>query len=255
MRRWIVLVGLAGCMTSGEGEKLRADLKALEQRVESSDRDLSKATADAKEQVQKLREVMEQATRLLERNSADAGLQISRTQTDLAALQGRVDELSHQIEEIRRQLSQARAADGRPIGAALPTDAEGLWNEGSRLLQSDRFDDARRYLRAFVESFPGDKRAAQAQLMLGESYYRQDKFAAAIGEYQKVIDRHPRSPLLEDAMYRIGLSFFELKYCSDARTFLSEVLKRYPRSRNAAAIRSKLSDIERNQRNRKVCSS
>jgi tol-pal system protein YbgF len=245
---------LAGaCMTTGEGEKLKADIKALEQRVETGDRDLAKATADAKEQVVKLREMTEQATKLLERNTADAGLQISRTQTDLTALQGRVDEISHHLEQIQRSLAQARTADNRPVAQALPTDAETLWSEGNRQLNANAFDDARRMLRSFVENYPNDKRASQALYLLGDSYYRQEKFAAAIGEYQKVIDRYTRSPQVEDAMYKIGLAFLELKYCSDARTFLSEVLKRYPRSKHERAVKSKLGEIERGSRNKRVC--
>ncbi len=251
----LLTAACAACATSGDLERVRADMKALEQRVESGDRDLAKASADAKEQLHKLREATEQATRLLERNTADAGLQITRTQTDLAALQGRVDEISHQLEEIQRQLATARTIDNRPVAQALPADPDSLFAEGQRAIEAGRFDDARKMLRSFTETYAKDRRAADAQYLLGESYARQGKHAPAIGEYQKVIDRYARSPVLEDAMFKIGLSFLELKYCGDARTFLSETLKRYPHGKHERAIRAKLQEVERNARNKRFCAS
>ena len=58
---------LPACVTSGEGEKMNAGIAELRKRLD----DIDKRDADYKEQVARLRKVLDQATALLTRNSAD----------------------------------------------------------------------------------------------------------------------------------------------------------------------------------------
>src|SRR5438128_2563254 len=88
---------LGGCWaftSKDEGEKLRAELRQLQSRVD----ELDQRDAMAKEQVAKLKSVLEQATSLVTRNSADVGLGVQKLQQDLAMLTGKVDEMSHGLE-------------------------------------------------------------------------------------------------------------------------------------------------------------
>jgi tol-pal system protein YbgF len=137
---------------------------------------------------------------------------------------------------------------------AGPPDKDALFEQGKAKLAAGEHEEARRLLRQFITQYPQDPRAAQAQLMHGDSYFQQKKYAAAIGEFQKVIDNHPRSPTIEEAMYKIGESFLALHYCTDAKTFLGETIKRYPRTTHAVAIQRSLGEIQKNSKNRKVCS-
>src|SRR5207249_7635233 len=123
---------------------------------------------------------------------------------------------------------------------STPSDKEALFAAARDKFQTGDQEEAWRLLRQFITQFPSDPRAAQAQLLHGDSYFAQKKYAAAIGEFQKVVDNYPRSPVVEEAMYKIGLAFLELHYCTDAKTFLGETLKRYPRTQYAAAIRKSL---------------
>jgi TolA-binding protein len=69
-----------------------------------------------------------------------------------------------------------------------------------------------------------------------------------------VLDSFPKSTSAQEAMFRIGISFLELRYCTDAKTFLGETLKRYPKTTRAREIRDALATIQKNAKNRKVCS-
>ena len=51
-----------------------------------------------------------------------------------------------------------------------------------------------------------------------------------------MVDNYPKSQQVEDALYKIGLAFYELHYCTDARTFLAETQKRFPKTHYAASI-------------------
>ena len=75
------------CVTSGEGEKMNAEIAALRKRLD----DIDKRDAEYKEQVARLRKVLDQATALLTRNSADVGAKVAKSEADIAALQGRIE--------------------------------------------------------------------------------------------------------------------------------------------------------------------
>ena len=258
---------LPGCMSRFDGEQLRKDVTQLQTRlevIEKRDVDLTQATHDAKEQVARLKGIMEEATRLVTRNSADVGLQVQKLQQDLAVLLGKVDEISHNMDVMQKDYQAWRAqADVKleALGSRGGTssggagDKESIFTQAQQKLGAGDHEEARRLLRQFLTQFPQDARAPQAQLLHGDSYFQQKKYAAAIGEFQKVIDGYPKSPAVEEAMFKIGQSFLELRYCTDAKTFLGETLKRYPRTRFAATIHKSLQEIQRNARNRKVCSS
>src|SRR5690349_3575838 len=59
----------SGCVTTKEGEKMQADIAGLRARLDEID----KRDKEYKEQVVRLRKVLDEATRLLTRNSADVG--------------------------------------------------------------------------------------------------------------------------------------------------------------------------------------
>ena len=261
------LLAVSACYSKYEGEMMRKDVDSLKSTVhsmEQRDADLTKMTAEAKEQVDKLKQIMEEATKLVTRNSADFGLRVDKMQQDLSMLMGRVDEISHNLEALTKDYQSWRAqadvkleAAGKggaaSVAAGGAADKDTLLQQGKDKLAAGDHEEARRLFRQYITQFPQDPRAAQAQLFHGESYFVQKKYAAAIGEFQKVIDNYPRSPAVEEAMYKIGLAFLELHYCTDAKTFLGETLKRYPKTQYAAAIRKSLGDIQKNARNRRLC--
>src|SRR6187551_775501 len=92
------------CMTTGEGEKMRADIGALRTKLD----EIEKRDKEYKEQVVRLRTVLDQATKLLTRNSADVGAKAAKAEQDIAVLQGRIEEMAHSIELANRQATDDR---------------------------------------------------------------------------------------------------------------------------------------------------
>ena len=75
---------------------------------------------------------------------------------------------------------------------------------------------------------------------MGEIYYREKWYAEAIMEYQKVIEDYPDGNKVPAALYKQGLSFYNLEDETNARFFLQEVINKYPTSNEAKAAREKL---------------
>src|SRR5450755_1297278 len=94
----------SGCVTTTEGQKMQSDIDALRTRLDEID----KRDREYKEQVIRLRKVLDQATALLTRNSADVGAKAAKAEQDIQAIQGRIEEISHNVEQAERQATDER---------------------------------------------------------------------------------------------------------------------------------------------------
>src|SRR4029078_13470898 len=116
------------------------------------------------------------------------------------------------------------------VAPNTPEDKDSLWREAQNRVNAGQRDDARRFLRAYVQRFPQDPRAADAIVLTGKTYADESKHTQAAAESQKLLDAYPKAPQVPEAMYQLGPSFVELKFCGDARAILQDLAKRYPRS-------------------------
>jgi TolA-binding protein len=256
-----VLVIGAGCVTSGQGDVMRKDISQLRQRIEHMER----RGAEAEEQMTRLRTVLDEATSLLNRNNADAGQRLQRTEMELGALQGKLEEARHMLEQLQKSqtdeaarlasLEQGQAKIADRVAPVMAEDKETLWKQAQERMAGGMREDARRFWRGFVQRFPQDPRAPQAYLEIGRSYSLEGKHTPAVAEFQKVLKDYPRSPEVPEAMWQVADSFLGLKFCSDARAFLNDLIRRYPRSRRVADAKARVREIQKMSRDKGACSS
>src|SRR5215831_11575888 len=95
----LATMGGPACVTTKEGDKMRSDIADLRQRLD----DIDKRDKEYKEQVVRLKKVLDEATSLLTRNSADVGAKAQKAEQDIAAIQGRLEEMTHASEVAARQ--------------------------------------------------------------------------------------------------------------------------------------------------------
>lgn len=253
---------LAGCMTSGQGKLLRADVDALTERMSAMER----RDKEINEQVARLKSVLDEATALLGRNSADLGTKVDRNGNDIAALTGRLEEAQHLAGDLQKQIAehqvrlaameqaqqeQQKAAER----SAIPTDKETLWKEANARFAGGQRDDARRFFRSFLQRFADDPRAAQAQLQVGISFAQELKHASALIEFSAVVNRFPKAPEAAEAMWQLGMSDIALKFCTDAKAILQDLAKRYPKSPRAEQAKDRLRDLTKMSKDKLLCTS
>jgi tol-pal system protein YbgF len=257
-----VLVFLTGaCVTSGEGDKMKADIDRLRERVEAMDR----RDAEINEQVARLRKVLDEATHLLQRNSADLGTKVAQNETTLANLTGQLEEAKHLAEELQKRVNEMQSRLGGveqtqgkiidKVAPTIPEDKETLWRDAQARLNGGQREDARRFFRSFIQRFPQDARAPQAQIFLGQSFALEGKHTQAATEFQKVLDSYGKSAEVPEAMWLLAQSFVELKFCSDARVILQDLERRYPRSGRVKDAKVKLRELQRIGRDKRHCTS
>ncbi len=247
------LAAAPACVTTSEGEKMQADITALRARLDEID----KRDKEYKEQVVRLRKVLDEATALLTRNSADVGAKAAKAEQDIAALQGRIEELAHGVEQQNRQMTDAENRTDTRLAAleqtqtkivdrvapSLPDDKEQLWTQAGQRLASGQRDDGRRFYRVFIQRFPQDPRAPQAYMAIGMSFVQEGKYPNAAAEFQKVLTVYGNSREVPEAMWQLASAFVQLHFCTDARALLTDLIKRYPKSPRTAEAKGELKSI------------
>ncbi len=255
----LAAVVFSGClMTTGDGDKIREDIHGLSKRMESLE-------VNTNEQVARLKKILDEATALLERNSADLGSKVAHNETDIAAISGKIEEAKYLLDQLQKRLavveqSQQKTSQEQQklidrVAPSMPEDKEALWKEAQSRLASGMREDARRFLRGFIQRFPADPRASQAQLQVGQSFAQELKYGLAVAEYLAVLSRFSRSPEVPEAMWSLGQAYVAMKYCTDAKAIYMDLAKRYPTSPRAAQVKERLREIQKIAHNKDLCTS
>ncbi len=201
--------------------------------------------------------------RLIEQQS-EMFLSMQRLQQEMRAIRGDLEVQEHTLGTIKhRQQEIYRDLDNR-IGklesAATDASAEtvpglddGLEQDSPAGMEEQQlYQQAFEHLRkleypqaisgfsGYLKIYPEGRYAAKAQYWLGEIRYVRGAYKQAVAEYRKLIERHPDSAKVPEAMLKIGLSYRELGKPGTARKQLSALVARYPDSPEAAEARKYL---------------
>ncbi len=261
--RWglLLLLPLAllagGCFaTKAEGEALRRDVEQLKA-------ELAKKTDKAEKERIKLQKVMEQATNLLTRNSADVGAQVERIQDRQDKLSGEVEEAARVLQELQKIVSELKgrvevklddaAISQAPAEPSLPTDKNELFKLAEAKLAAGAHKEARSVLTQWLKLFPKDKLVPSAHLLYGNSYYAEENFAPAIVKYKPILEQYKKSAAYPEALFQTGMSFYQLKFCTDADLWLKQFLTKYKRHAQAAKATKVRGLIKKFSRNKDYC--
>ena len=179
--------------------------------------------------------------------------QVSALERSDADVLGRVEELEHNsgsTADRQRQLYADLDARIRELEAAAEaSSARGVLDGGSlspgqlpvpggsdrdnyqaafELLKQQRYEPAAMAFEQFLVSYPDSELADNAQYWLAESHYVTQLFAKALGEFEVVITKFPRSRKVPDALLKMGYCNYELEEWAAAREALERVQAEYP---------------------------
>ncbi len=240
---------------------MRADIRNLKQRLD----DLDRRNVEAKGQTDRLRQVLDQATDLLTRNSADVGAKVQRNEQDIAMATGKVEEAKSLIAELQKKLgdtegrlssletTQQKIIDR--VAPSMPEDKESLWKEAlARQAQGNR-DDARRFLGSFIKRFPDDPRVPQARILMGQALMQDGKYTEAATQFSTIIEKFGKAPEVPEAMWNLGEAFAALKFCKDSQAVFDDLARRYPKSLRVNDAKKRVRDLQKILKDKKLCTS
>ena len=239
-----LVVPASGClMTTSDGEKLRDETN---DRITQLETQSKQDRAELENKLKELQNVLDQATEVLKRGSADVGAQVEQLRDQMNEASGQLAELQHRLDVVDQQLTAQRteldtkiASMGSGGGAAarpavdpsqIPADKSAHFAAAYSAYQGADYDKARALWREYITRYPNDPKAGEAQYWIGASYTQQNKPATALGEYRKVISDYSKSSAVNVALYGMADAFYRLHACTDAKSAVSALIKRKPES-------------------------
>jgi tol-pal system protein YbgF len=128
-------------------------------------------------------------------------------------------------------------AERRPPSPA----AQALYDQGYTLFHQGRFIDAESAFRRFLQEYPDNDHADNAQYWIGEARYSRDDFRGALAAFRETVEHHPHGNKVPDALLKAGQCLEKLGDREGARASYREVARRFPDSAAAAVAEDRLS--------------
>jgi TolA-binding protein len=240
------------CATKSEFNELAQKNAVLEKAVEQQ-----RADAEAlRGELEATRTRLENALRA----SADATSDVLSERTRLAALGGRMDEVTRDVEELKKEvqatrtevdtrldeLKRAQEAQGnKPPPVAIPSD------KGAHLAAIEQAHAAKDWTltrtlgREFVNRYPADDKADDVVFLIGDADLRDGRPSSALGEFNRLLKQYPRSNVLDRTLYGMGDAYLALRDCANAKLAFQAVESRYGKQPIGQEARGKLALINR----------
>jgi tol-pal system protein YbgF len=225
-------------------------LKALNGRLDTADQFAQKRFADQELLIKKLVDGLS----TINERSQD-------TDTRLRKLADEVEALRSTLTSLPSLLSSATPPPPTETGAldpnALPTAPPApvpstIGLSPARMLDTAKSDyfsgsyaSAVTGFEALLRTFPASEAAAEAQFMLGLTFFQQKRYADAVNAYDATIQKYPRSTFVPEAYYQRGKAQESLGQLDAARGSYEQLVKTYPDTTSAGLAKMAMDRMAR----------
>jgi tol-pal system protein YbgF len=195
--------------------------------------------------------------------------QIESLKQEVAKLKGDLEVANHNVEAtLQRQKDLYGDADTRlrklesvtsPVSAEAPaptptvpvvvvpaknTQEYQLLELANGLSKESKHKDAFNAYDKFLKDYPNSALAAEAAFGLGYSQYALKNYKSSIATQQKVLDLHPESPKVPDAMLNMANSQIQLGLVPDAKKTLRDLITKFPNADVTPTAQKRLKALE-----------
>jgi len=145
-------------------------------------------------------------------------------------------------------LGQVAGAKGAGQTAMAPADSGALpsgspqeqYNYAFGLLRQAKYDAAEQALRSFVQRYPNDGLAGNAQFWLGETYYVRKDYGNAAAVFAEGYQKYSKSGKAADTLMKLGMSLGQLGRKPDACGAFARLDRDFPSA--SAEVKTRASD-------------
>ncbi|HWE75060.1 MAG TPA: tol-pal system protein YbgF [Stellaceae bacterium] len=114
-------------------------------------------------------------------------------------------------------------------GGALPSgNAQDQYNYAMGLLTQANYPAAEQAMRAFVQKYPKDPLAGNAQYWLGETFYVRKDYGNAATAFAQGYEKYPKGPKAADDLLKLGMSLTALNQKADACRSFARLAHDFP---------------------------
>ena len=252
------LLAAAGCVSNSDFERSQDQVAELQQELSNV-----KRTTSSKEEVQGVNARIAEQTETLLRSYATLVAKVAEIDERIQYTQGSIEQAGYRMDQLAQQLAQARqeiqqlqgrlAASGVapgaesageinvPAPAGTVTNPTEIYQAAYRDYQRGNFDLAIEGFREFLSAAPsGSDLEDNAAYWIGESLFSQKKYREAIGQFDSVVSRYPKSDKVPGSLLKKGYSYISIGENAQGVVQLQYVVHEHPRSHEATLARQKL---------------
>ena len=229
---------------------------------------LTQDITDIKSQIWRIQKDQAEQTKAIEQlgNTAESGENANKTQADIQAtleeINGNINILFERVRDLNDKMTVllGKIANlggpgklpetGGPASqpaATGPTKASGspeiVFSSAYTNYLQGHYDVAAIGFKEFATNYPDSDKVDNALYWLGLCYYEQEKYRDAISQFEKVINDYPDSDVLPAAMLRKGLSLLASNSIGVGVVELQDLIKKFPLSQEARIARKKLDEL------------
>lgn len=263
----------AGCVSTEDFEAAQRQISELQEELANI-----KRTVSSKEEVQNVNVRIAEQTEMLLKSNATLVTKVDEMDDRIQTTQGAVEQVTHRLDLISNQISQTRrdvedlrstvgtlqqaqqpAAAGDPATAGTPAPSGGemtvpaaaiptadpiqTYQAAYRDYQRANYDLAIEGFRDFLAAAPTSDMADNASYWIGESLFSQKKYREAIQQFDAVVNKYPRSDKVPGALLKKGYAYINVGERAQGVVQLQYVLHEHPRSQEASLARQKLKQL------------
>jgi tol-pal system protein YbgF len=274
-----ILLGAAPASAQSRREmQMMADIRMLQEQTQQLQQQLQSAIALLSESLKQVNTRLDEQNGLTRKAFADQKLVTDTVGNDLRVIRERVDEtnvritsLSQEVEALRLAIpsspggtasssdpSSPEPSPGSPAPApGVPPAAPPTTSAPSGVSPQRLYDTAWADFTAgqwtlcvegfntYLKSFPRSDAADDAQFYIGECQLQDNKFAAAMDSYSRVISGYAKGDKVPDAYYKRGVAFDRLGQPDRAKESWETLIKNFPDSDLARLAKQQLDRLNR----------
>ncbi len=145
----------------------------------------------------------------------------------------------------QEQAVKATTSQGQPPQAKSGNDRVKAYDEAYQAFKDKKYKESRRQFEAFIKDYPKNNLTDNAQFWIGETYYAEKDYEGAILAYETLLKKYPGSAKISAAMLKQGLAFTDIGDAKTGTIILKRLVGRFPDSKEAAAARKKIAEMEK----------
>lgn len=171
---------------------------------------------------------------------------ITRLERSIGTLENKLEELAHQMEQLR----QDKSSKAKPEQASKKTespvseDDQELYHAALSAIKNNHRAQAEERLNTLIKRHPHSKWISQAHYWLGELYLQKQQHTQAAKAFDCVIQKYPKSPKRVDALLKRAIIATDQGQIQQAKSLLQKITQDYPESSAAHHARAALKKLK-----------
>lgn len=249
----LMLVGPLGCGVFATQKYADA--------LEKKNTVLEKSLEEERAQTVQLRADLEATRTRLDnalRANADNGSDLMSSKARLNELSGRFEELAHNLEATRKDITASRTElDARideikraqsappPPPVVIPTDRRAHFSAIEAAHAKKDWGLVRTLGHEYANRYPTDEQTDSALYLIGDGDLQDGRPSSALGEYNRILKQFPRSNVLDKTLFGMGEAYLVLHDCVNAKLAFSACESRFGKSKVGQDAKQRVAQIDK----------